>query len=112
KLGGFVQADGRFLFGNQGTDTFAVRRARLDFRATLASYLSARLHPELAGSRLNLLDAYITLGLVPELQVQVGKMKSPIGLELLQSPRDMVFPERGLPSLLVPNRDVGAVVQG
>ncbi len=112
KLAALLQADGRFLFGDRGTDTFAVRRARLDLRATLTSYLSARLHADLAGSRLNLLDAYVNLAFIPELQLQVGKMKAPIGLELLQSTRDIAFPERGLPSLLVPNRDLGAMVLG
>lgn len=112
KLGGLVQADGRFFLGGDGTDTFVARRARIDLRATLGKYFSLRLHPELAGSSITLLDAYATVAFVDEIELQVGKMKSPIGLELLQSPRDMPFPERGLPSLLVPNRDVGAVLQG
>lgn len=111
KIGGLVQADGRFPL-DSGGDTFVVRRARLDLTATLAKYFSLRLHPELADSKLTLLDAYLGVALVEEVQLQVGKMKAPIGLELLQSPRDIPFAELGLPSLLVPNRDVGVLFQG
>jgi phosphate-selective porin OprO/OprP len=35
-----------------------------------------------------------------------------VGLEYLQSPTDLIFPEFGLPSLLVPQRDVGFFVHG
>ena len=112
KLGALVQADGRFFLAGEGTDTFVARRARLDFRGTVAKYFLVRLQPELAGSTLSLLDAYCTVAFVDEIQLQVGKMKSPIGLELLQSPRGMPFAERGLPSLLVPNRDAGVLLQG
>jgi phosphate-selective porin OprO/OprP len=59
-----------------------------------------------------LLDAYGNVRLIEEVQLQVGKMKSPVGLEYLQSPTDLLFPEFGLPSLLVPQRDVGFYVHG
>jgi phosphate-selective porin OprO and OprP len=107
-----VQADGRFFAEGGGMDTFAVRRARLDLRATLYEYFGLRLHPELAGSQLSLLDAYGTVGFIDEVELLVGKTKAPIGLELLQNPSDYLFPETGLPSSLIPNRDVGVMVQG
>jgi phosphate-selective porin OprO and OprP len=114
KLGGFVQADARFFTKGAGDpkNTFAVRRARLEFRGTLAKYFELRIHPELAESKLTLLDAFGNIHFVDELQLQVGKMKSPVGLEYLQSPTELLFPEFGLPTLLVPQRDVGAYVHG
>jgi len=38
----------------------------------------------------------------------VGKYKTPVGLERLQAVTETLFVERGLPTNLVPNRDVGA----
>jgi phosphate-selective porin OprO/OprP len=114
RVGGYVQADGRFFTKAKGspTDTFAVRRARIELRGTLAKYFDILVQPELAESKLTLLDAYGNIHLIDEVQLQVGKMKSPVGLEYLQSPTDLIFPEFGLPSLLVPQRDVGFNVHG
>ncbi len=114
KLGGFVQADARFFTESAGDpkNTFAVRRARLELRGTLAKYFELRIHPELAESKLTLLDAFGNVHFVDEVQLQVGKMKSPVGLEYLQSPTDLLFPEFGLPTLLVPQRDVGTYLHG
>jgi len=39
-------------------------------------------------------------------------MKEPVGLERLQSGRNLLFIERSLPTQLVPNRDVGAQLHG
>jgi phosphate-selective porin OprO/OprP len=114
KLGAYVQADGRFFTEGEGdpVDTFTVRRARIDLRGTMAEYFEFGLQPELAGTSFRLLDAYVNLHFIDEVQLQAGKMKSPVGLEYLRSPVDLLFPEFGLPSLLVPQRDVGFYVHG
>jgi phosphate-selective porin OprO/OprP len=114
KLGAYVQADGRFFTQGEGdpVDTFTVRRARIDLRGTMAKYFEFGLQPELAGASFRLLDAYVNLHFIDEVQLQAGKMKSPVGLEYLRSPTDLLFPEFGLPSLLVPQRDVGIYVHG
>lgn len=114
KVGGYVQADGRFFTKSLGApkNTFAVRRARIEFRGTLAKYFDVLIQPELAESKLTLLDAYGNIHLIDEVQLQVGKMKSPVGLEYLQSPTELLFPEFGLTSLLVPQRDVGFYLHG
>ena len=46
------------------------------------------------------------------LRVRVGKDKSPVGLERLQSATALTFVERALPTLIVPNRDVGVQLRG
>ncbi len=56
--------------------------------------------------------AYLTPNYRPGFKVQVGKFKPPVGLERLQSGAALLFVERGLPTALVPNRDLGIQVQG
>jgi phosphate-selective porin OprO and OprP len=114
KVGGFIQADARVFTESAGDpiNTFAVRRARIDLRATVGRYFELRVQPEFAGSSPRLLDAYANLRFFDEVQFQAGKMKSPIGLEYLRAPTDLVFPEFGLPTSLVPQRDVGFYVHG
>jgi phosphate-selective porin OprO/OprP len=48
----------------------------------------------------------------PELQVQAGKFKSPVGLEQLQSDPATSFNERSIVTDLVPNRDLGIALKG
>ena len=50
--------------------------------------------------------------LFPWFQVRAGKFKPPVGLERLQSDDDTNFVERGLPTLLVPQRDIGYQIGG
>jgi phosphate-selective porin OprO/OprP len=57
-------------------------------------------------------DAYVTCRYATEFQIQVGKFKSQIGLEHLQSDRDLSFNERSLATDLVPNRDLGLLLKG
>jgi phosphate-selective porin OprO and OprP len=59
-----------------------------------------------------ILDAYANYRNRPELQVQVGKFKSPVSLEQLQSDPVTAFNERSLVNDLTPNRDVGAELHG
>ena len=47
------------------------------------------------------------LNYLPWAKSGVGKFKPPVGLERLQSDDDTSFVERGLPTLLVPQRDIG-----
>ena len=44
--------------------------------------------------------------------MRAGKFKPPIGYERLQSATDINFAERGLPTNLVPSRDVGLQIGG
>jgi phosphate-selective porin OprO/OprP len=68
--------------------------------------------PDFGGSSPTLYDAYWEGKFVPEFTVRAGKFKPPVGLERLQSATDVTFAERGLPSNLVPNRDVGLQLAG
>ena len=57
-------------------------------------------------------DAYAELKYFNRAKLRVGKFKPPVGLERLQSDDDTTFVERGLPTLLVPQRDIGYQLSG
>jgi phosphate-selective porin OprO/OprP len=110
---GLVDADGRFFLTDKGgIGTFLVRRARPIVDAKVFKYYEMYLQSELASSKFQILDAFANVHIWDEFQFRVGKGKAPVGLERLQSPRDTFFPEPAFPTLLVPNRDVGAMIHG
>lgn len=112
-LDGLIQLDGRFYFDDpQDTDTFLVRRLRPSLRGTLYRDFDFRGQVEFAGSSVSVLDAWARYTYSPALRLKVGKMKTPVGLERLQSPADLFLAERGLASNLTPTRDIGAMVEG
>lgn len=57
-------------------------------------------------------DAYLDVKYSPKARLRVGKSKSPVGLEQLQSDTVTHFVERAFPSVLLPNRDVGIQLHG
>ena len=63
--------------------------------------------PDFGGGETELFDAYIEMTHFPEASLRVGKFKGPFGLERLQSATSLMFLERGFPTSLGPNRDVG-----
>lgn len=114
-LHGYTQADQRFYLGSEPSaalDAFILRRARLVLEATVARYFDFRLMPDFGEGKAQLMDGYLDLRFRPWVGLRVGKFKPPLGLERLQSAADLRFVERGAPTNLVPNRDVGVVVQG
>ena len=118
RLRGYAQADGRFYLHDEaknGTDTFLMRRVRPVFEGTFYHDFDFRLMPDFgngAASSTLLQDAYLEWHSLPWLKVRVGKYKPPVGLEQQQSDADLLFMERGLPSDLVSQRNVGIQVSG
>lgn len=111
---GLVQADARFFLDDgedAGTDSFLMRRVRPGIRGRLGDRLAFRIVPEFAGSA-SLLDAHADLTLWPNLRLRAGKFKAPFGLERLQSGSELRFIERGHPTSLAPNRDIGIQFYG
>src|SRR5581483_5134277 len=114
-LRGMVQADSRWFFGAGGVpnnNTFLVRRARIIFDGTLSKYYNFQVVPEFAGSSFSLLDANITVAPSKTLQFKLGKLKTPVGLEVMQTDPTLFFAERSLVNNLMPNRDVGVLASG
>jgi phosphate-selective porin OprO/OprP len=112
KLRAYTQLDSRWLTEPEqgGDDTFLFRRVRLNFEGTLFQNIDFRVMPDFANSTLTLFDAYVNFRYFPKGQLQVGKFKPPLGLERLQSATALMFIERAFPTLLVPSRDLGAMV--
>lgn len=121
KIRGYVQADARFFAGEDipANDTFLMRRVRPILEGTVFEHYDYRLMLDFASgltaSASNnplVQEAYVNYRQFPQFQVQVGKFKEPVGLERLQSGANLLFVERGYPTQLVPNRDVGIQLQG
>jgi phosphate-selective porin OprO/OprP len=110
RLRPLVQTDGRFYI-SENTNTFLLRRVRPVLEGTIFDFFEWRIMPELAGTP-NVQDAYGNVRLLKEVQFRGGKFKSPVGLERLASDADLPFVERGLPTQLVPDRDVGIQLHG
>jgi len=115
---GYAQVDGRFYLNehNPANDTFLLRRVRpiiegtvydrFDYRF-MADFGSGNGSSSSAGNNALLDDAYVNARLWPEAQLQIGKAKSPVGLERLQSTAELLFIETGFATQLTPNYDVG-----
>jgi phosphate-selective porin OprO/OprP len=110
-----VQADGRFWFDDTQrpqVNTFLIRRAQPWAEGRLPYGVSFFLNPDFGGGTVVLQDAYLGLDLHEAVKFRFGKFRPPFGLERLQPTSNLSFVEFGLPTLLTPNRDVGAMVYG
>ncbi|HTJ80992.1 MAG TPA: sulfate ABC transporter ATP-binding protein [Polyangiaceae bacterium] len=115
KIGGFTQFDGRFFVDNSNTsavDQFGFRSIRPDLQGTIAEHFDFRLLPDFAGAKVVLQDVYADIHYGDAVKLRFGKFKVPFGLERLQAETATTFVERGLPTLLAPNRDLGVQVFG
>jgi phosphate-selective porin OprO/OprP len=116
QLKGLLQVDSRTFFhdaGIVGNDTFLIRRLRPIIQGTVFRDFDFLFVPDFGGGTgPQLFDAYINYRYNPALQLQAGKYKPPIGLEMLQPDQYTLFNERALPTQLVPNRDVGIMLHG
>ena len=115
KITGYAQADGRFALdddANAVTNTFLLRRVRPILQGTVAKYFDFYLNPDFGGGTTVLQDAYLDVRFTPKLRLRAGKIKTPFGIERLQSGQNLTFVERALPNNLVPNRDVGLQLHG
>jgi len=115
QLHGILQFDSRTFFqdgGLNGNDGFLLRRARPIFSGTVFRDFDFNFTPDFGGSTVQIVDAYANYRYNSALQLEVGKFKAPVGLEHLQSDRDILFNERSLVTELVPNRDLGLELHG
>jgi phosphate-selective porin OprO/OprP len=115
RLRGYAQTDARFVPGDEAgafTNSFLLRRARPILEATVGRYFDFRLMPDFGQGQTVLFDAYWEGKFDPAFTVRAGKFKSPISLERLRSATDVTFAERGFPSNLAPNRDIGLQIAG
>ena len=115
RLRGYVHSDGRFFVDDtdrRGIDTFVLRRVRPVVEATMYGIFDVRIMPDFGSGATVLQDAYVDMRFHPQFKIRAGKFKPPLGFERLISATEMPFIERALPTLLVPNRDLGVMVHG
>jgi phosphate-selective porin OprO/OprP len=115
RLRGVLHFDGRRYLDDvtaETADTWILRRVRPTLEGTLNGVFDYRFTPDFAGGRSIILDAFVAARLKPWAVVTAGKFKVPVGLERLASATDLRFIERGFPTSLVPNRDLGLQLGG
>jgi phosphate-selective porin OprO and OprP len=115
RLRGTLFADTRVYGGDSApetADTFILRSVRPTVEGTFGNIYDFRFTPDFGSGRSIVVDAYAAARFKPGLVVTVGKFKPSVGLERLESEPDLRFMERGLPTLLVPNRDLGVQLSG
>lgn len=123
RIRGYVQGDSRTFLNDdsalKGNDTFLLRRVRPIIEGTVAKDFDYRVMLDFGsgvtsgtGNNGFLQDGYVNYKRFDFAQLQAGKFKEPVGLERLQSGANLLFIERGLPTQLAPNRDVGVQLHG
>ncbi len=115
QLRGYVHFDGRFFPADAqaaAPDSFLLRRVRPILAGTLGRHFEFQIMPDFGGGVTVLQDAWLDANYSAHARVRVGKFKSPVGLERLQSATAITFVERAYPTALVPNRDVGVMLHG
>ncbi len=125
-IGGWGQVDGRFYTSQDSTtaannpsaaSTFLLRRARPYFEGTVDEWLDYRLMLEFGQAAPNsstgtVQDAYGDIHFFDAIRLRFGKFKEPVGLERLMDDRYLEFVERGYPTQLVGDRDLGFQLWG
>jgi len=114
RIRSLIQVDSRwFGDGNvNNNDALLLRRGRIGLEGKLNKTTEYQITGEYAGSSASVLDANVTLSYSPEVQVKLGRFKTPVGLEQLQSDAAALFIERSLVSQIAPNRDIGVQLGG
>ncbi|MBI2889722.1 MAG: porin [Nitrospirae bacterium] len=115
KLRGYLQSDARFYLSDDkktSTDSLLLRRVRPSFEGTVAKSFDFRILSDFGEGKAVLQEAYLDAAINPALRLRAGKFKTPAGLERLQSGTDLIFVERGFPTSILPNRDVGLQLSG
>lgn len=83
KLSGYVNS--QYTYSDDGTNTFHIRRARLDIKGDLGKMVDYRFQTDFASSP-KLVDAYVRVKFNPYLNLQFGQFKIPFSLENMMGP--------------------------
>lgn len=115
QLGTVAQADGRFAIDDaQGhvTDTFMLRRLRLQLQGRVARYFEFYLNLDFAGGVVNVRDAYVDTIFSTAFRIRAGKTKAPFSFDRSIRAAGILFGERGLTTTVAPDRDLGVELLG
>ncbi|MHB0887678.1 porin [Acidithiobacillus sp.] len=133
---GYAQITGSQQFGTGGPEglVFGAHRIRLGFKGeavpgvnyyfqykwdgdwqstplntTFRNQYGQPIVNAIPGSASGVQDAYINFAFVPEVQLQVGKFRVPVGLERQESGNELMFIQRSMNQSLGANRSAGAM---
>jgi phosphate-selective porin OprO/OprP len=115
RLRGTLFADSRVYGGDSApetADSFLLRSVRPTIEGTFGNIYDFRFTPDFGQGKTIIVDAFAAARFNPGFVVTAGKFKPSVGLERLQTEADLRFMERGLPTNLVPNRDLGVQLSG
>ena len=93
-------------------DTFQLKQARIGVQGTLFKYFDFNVLPDWGKGATLLQYAYLDVRYLPYASLSIGKQKTPLSLERIQGDSDGTFLERGYPTQLASNRDVGIMLHG
>lgn len=87
KISGFINT--QYTFDRQAeTNSFSIRRARLDLKGNLSKIVDYRLQADFSNAP-KLVDAFVRLKFSPYIGIQIGQFKMPFSLETPYSPLKM-----------------------
>ncbi|MBI5601746.1 MAG: hypothetical protein HY879_00160 [Deltaproteobacteria bacterium] len=116
RIGGWLQADGRWFFDsdNHNNDTFLIRRARFDIRGILENDWAYRLYATFLGERNGILqEGWLEYRKYPSFRVRGGQVFEPFSLEANYSALWTDFIERAvIVNTLSPQEDIGIMILG
>jgi phosphate-selective porin OprO/OprP len=114
KVGGYGQLDSRTYFNDKSgnSDQFLLRSTRAVFDFDIDEKFSSKIALDFGSGQSRVADGYIDYKFSDYHKIRAGKFKSPIGLERWEGDTELLFVERGLPTNLVPNRDIGIGLYG
>lgn len=110
--GGYLQADTRSFATNTSPHEQTLRRLRFKLEGKAFGLFKFNTLIDTAQSKLVVQNAFIEIGLRPELALRFGKDKAQFGIERLQSAAELTFIERSYPTQIAPNRDIGLALRG
>ena len=125
KIGGFIDAQYRFdQEDEKRSSVMQIRRARLDLKGSLSTWVDFRLQADFAGTP-KLLDAFVKVNFCKYVKLQIGQFKIPFSIENPYSPLDLEFSDNAQVisalsgykdisgvSSYVNSREIGAMLTG
>lgn len=116
RIGGWLQFDSRWYLNDQhpNSDTFLIRRARLDVRGILENDFAYRLYATLIGERNGILqEGWLEYRKYPQARIRLGQVFEPFSLEAVYSARWTWFMERAMiVNAVSPKEDIGVMLLG
>jgi len=115
RVEGDIQVDGRFAPGVDAdvhADGVELRRLRPRLSGAAFGLFAFMMNFDFGRERALIQDGWLRLDLAPELRIRVGRARTPLSLEFLQSSLVLPLAERSFPTQLAGGRDVGLDLTG